>query len=376
MSLIATKSPAGSSVSIHLVQANTAATPVRYTKFEVEVLKMNVDLKPELVFSSRLDMADENHPRGTGDKLWGTVRNLGWGPAEELEFIIVDPVLNQLVAPEQRRFRVTVPSGGVADWLLPACAIDTGRFARVHAEEKERARQRMEEAALRAEFTDARIYLDRSISEADKRRYREERAAHARQDWEDSYRLCLGAGQTELPILRLGGLEVLWRCRDAQGCGLGDVSKLVVGKGKPFADELAIGPSVFVFKEDHGLYDGPASMPQLGVVFDTDLGLHTRSFPIDIHLESGERREFSLNLGTTKSAAVQVKLLMWHEDGQWPDMHHLDLQFNCPIGTPAAVVDGEKLKEGHGEIPSLHHLQELNLFEVNSTFPLIENEPR
>ena len=186
----------------------------------------------------------------------------------------------------------------------------------------------------------------------------------------------MSAGQPELPILQLRGLEVLWRCRDTQGRGHGNVSKLTIGKGEPFSDELAIGPSVFVFKEDYRLFASAAPIPYLGVVLDTELGLHTRSFPIDIHLESGVRREFLLILGATKSADVQVKFLMWREDGQWPEMYHMDLQFNCPIGTPAAVVDGEQLKEGRGEITLLHHLQELNLFQVSPTFPLIENEPR
>lgn len=80
----------------------------------MEVLKLVIDAKPELEFSCKLDPADGNrvsHSCVTTKELWGTVRNRGWGPAEELEFMIVDPVLNQLVAPEQRKFRVSVPSG-------------------------------------------------------------------------------------------------------------------------------------------------------------------------------------------------------------------------------------------------------------------------
>ena len=71
MSFNPTKHPEGPSVSVDIVLTNETPTPVRYTKFEVEVLKMKVVLKPELKFSCRLDPWDVNDSSGTDDKLWG-----------------------------------------------------------------------------------------------------------------------------------------------------------------------------------------------------------------------------------------------------------------------------------------------------------------
>lgn len=392
MSFNATKLLEGTSVAVCLVLTNEEKAPVRYTRFEVEVLKMKVDPNPELDFTCQLaerraDLELADYCSGAGDELRITVRNAGWGPAEHLEFTVNDPVLDQLVALEQRKFQGTVPSGGQTDWLLPARALNTEAFVRVQAGEQEQARQRMEEGMLREEFVNARYYLDPTISEAQKKQHREERAARARRDWENSYRVGLDQGflpadarahKPDLPIVPLRGLQALWRCRDASGRGHGNITKLIIGKGKPYSDELAIGPSVFVLLADSRRYTFSDPTPNLGVLLDLELGLHKRSFPIDIGLEAGARREFGLLLGTTKSAEVQVKLQLWREGGQWPELFHMDLWFTCPMGTPAAVVDGEKLKQGGGEVSPLDRfrLRELNLDRRYQTFPLIQNDPR
>ena len=68
MSFTATNHPEGPSVSVGIVLTNDETTTVRYTKFEVEVLKMKVDQKPELKFSCSLEKADVNSPFRKGEE--------------------------------------------------------------------------------------------------------------------------------------------------------------------------------------------------------------------------------------------------------------------------------------------------------------------